>query len=173
MTLHFKKAFSLLAVSFILYGCTANGVPTPYNINVSFPVITQNSINSDSYYSDDIEYIRTEDGLCLTASPDHRNQLTLQKCGHPGYQRFTVHRDRITHNGKCLDAAGQETREGTPVILYSCTGNDNQRWFTDDNKIHGKQSNKCLGTKSFIVRKGDSVVLADCDFSRALEFTKG
>ncbi|MFJ1202412.1 lipoprotein EnvE, partial [Yersinia enterocolitica] len=42
---------------------------------------------------------------------------------------------------------------------------------TDDKKIRGKQSNKCLGTKSFIVRKGDSVVLADCDFSRALEFT--
>lgn len=57
------------------------------------------------------------------------------------------------------------------VILYSCTGNDNQRWLTDDNKIKGKQSRKCLGTNSIIVRKGDPVVLADCDFSRALEFT--
>ncbi|HHC0435932.1 TPA: lipoprotein EnvE, partial [Salmonella enterica] len=38
-------------------------------------------------------------------------------------------------------------------------------------KIKGKQSRKCLGTNSIIVRKGDPVVLADCDFSRALEFT--
>ena len=42
---------------------------------------------------------------------------------------------------------------------------------TDYNKIKGKQSRKCLGTNSIIVRKGDPVVLADCDFSRALEFT--
>ncbi len=34
-------------------------------------------------------------------------------------------------------------KEGTPIILYSCTGNDNQRWLTDDNKIKGKQSRKC------------------------------
>ncbi len=33
------------------------------------------------------------------------------------------------------DAAGQRYKEGTPIILYSCTGNDNQRWLTDDNKI--------------------------------------
>ncbi len=62
-------------------------------------------------------------------------------------------------------------KKARQVILYSCTGNDNQRWLTDDNKIKGKQSRKCLGTNSIIVRKGDPVVLADCDFSRALEFT--
>lgn len=172
MSLDLKKIFLSSTISFILYGCAANDTLTPYNINVIFPIITHNNINSDSDYSDDAQYIRTKEGLCLTVDPDHRNRLTLQECGHHGSQRFIFHRDKIAHSGKCLDAAGQETREGTPVILYSCTGNDNQRWFTDDKKIHGKQSNKCIGTKSFIVRKGDPVVLADCNFSQALEFTQ-
>ncbi|HIC9218320.1 TPA: RICIN domain-containing protein, partial [Salmonella enterica subsp. enterica serovar Agona] len=99
------------------------------------------------------------------------NRLTLRECKHVQSQLFSFHRDRIMQGEKCLDAAGQGTKEGTPIILYSCTGNDNQRWLTDDNKIKGKQSRKCLGTNSIIVRKGDPVVLADCDFSRALEFT--
>lgn len=165
------KTTLVLCLSSLLCGCTTNGVPAPYSINLLFPVITQNQINSGSYYINDVEKIRTTDGLCLDAGSGQKNHLTLQECKHVQSQLFSFYRDKITHNEKCLDAAGQGTKEGTPVIFYSCTGNDNQRWFTDDNKIKGKQSEKCLGTKSIIVRKGNPVVLVDCDFSRALEFT--
>ncbi|EJJ9677390.1 ricin-type beta-trefoil lectin domain protein [Salmonella enterica] len=171
MALLSGKTILVLYLSSVLCGCTNDGLPAPYSINLSFPVITQNQINSDGYYINDAEQIRTTDGLCLDAGSEQQNRLTLQECKHVQSQLFSFYRDRITHGVKCLDAAGQGTKEGTPVILYSCTGNDNQRWFTDDNKIKGKQSRKCLGTNSFIVRKGNPVVLADCDFSRALEFT--
>ncbi|MMZ00153.1 lipoprotein EnvE [Salmonella enterica subsp. enterica] len=171
MTLFSGKSTLVLCPSSILCGCTTNGLPAPYSINLSFPVITQNQINSGGYYINDAEQIRTTDGLCLDTGSDQQNRLTLRECKHVQSQLFSFHRDRITQGEKCLDAAGQGTKEGTPIILYSCTGNDNQRWLTDDNKIKGKQSRKCLGTNSIIVRKGDPVVLADCDFSRALEFT--
>ncbi|EAT8909243.1 RICIN domain-containing protein [Salmonella enterica] len=171
MALLSGKTALVLCLSSILCGCTADGLPAPYSINLSFPVITQNQINSGGYYINDAEPIRTTEGLCLDTGSGQQNHLTLQECKNVPSQLFSFHRDKITHREKCLDAAGQGTKEGTPIILYSCTGNDNQRWFTDDNKIKGKQSRKCLGTNSFFVRKGDPVVLADCDFSRALEFT--
>ncbi|MBA3223252.1 RICIN domain-containing protein [Salmonella bongori] len=171
MTLLPGKTALVLCLSSILCGCTTNGLPPPYSINLSFPVITQNQINSGGYYIKNAEQIRTTDGLCLDAGSGQQSHLTLQECKSVPSQLFSFHRDRITHREKCLDAAGQGTKDGTPIILYSCTGNDNQSWLADDNHIKGKQSRKCLGTTSIIVRKGDPVVLADCDFSRALEFT--
>ena len=67
-------------------------------------------------------------------------------------QLFSFYRDKITHS-EVRNVWMPQDRE------------------LDDNKIKGKQSGKCLGTKSIIVRKGNPVVLVDCDFSRALEFT--
>ncbi|EEM2539793.1 lipoprotein EnvE [Salmonella enterica subsp. enterica serovar Morehead] len=164
----------LLMVTGILCGCTPGGLPSPYVINVSFPVITQNQINTEHRYSDKVR-LRTQDGFCLATESDIRSRygrLVLQECRQDTSQYFTFRRSQIISQGKCLDAAGQETREGTPVIIWPCTGNDNQRWQTEENKIRGKQSQKCLGTESPVVRKGDTVVLADCDFSRPLKFTE-
>lgn len=128
MTLLSGKTTLVLCLSSILSGCTTNGLPAPYSINLSFPVITQNQINSGGYYINDAEQIRTTDGLCLDTGPDQQNRLTLRECKHVQSQLFSFHRDRIMQGEKCLDAAGQGTKEGTPIILYSCTGNDNQRW---------------------------------------------
>ncbi|HAT1685237.1 TPA: ricin-type beta-trefoil lectin domain protein [Klebsiella oxytoca] len=156
-----------------LCGCTPGGLPSPYTIHLSFPVITQNQINTGHDYSDK-KRLRTRDGLCPAAESDTHYQygrLVLQECRQDASQYFTFHRNRIIHQGLCLDAAGQDTREDTPVIIWPCTENANQRWLTEENKIRGQQSRKCLGTESLIARKGDPVVLADCDFSRALEFT--
>ncbi|EOA1532199.1 RICIN domain-containing protein [Salmonella enterica subsp. enterica serovar Braenderup] len=138
---------------------------------MTFPVIVQN--NTNSYYLHGYEYSKTEKGLCVNADSKHNNRVTLKKCSNDASQRFMFYKNRLIHNGKCLDAAGQETSEGTPVILYSCTGNDNQRWMTNGRKIYGKQSNKCLVTRSFIIRSNDIIVLSDCDFSHALQFTQG
>ncbi|MFD9793915.1 ricin-type beta-trefoil lectin domain protein [Streptomyces sp. NPDC059070] len=36
---------------------------------------------------------------------------------------------QLTGNGaKCVDVTGSGTADGTPTILYTCTGNPNQRW---------------------------------------------
>ncbi|EEE0988520.1 ricin-type beta-trefoil lectin domain protein [Salmonella enterica] len=171
MTSLTDKITLVFCLSSILYGCTTDGQLGPYSISFSFPVITQNQIYSDGYYINDAEQIRIKDGLCFDAGLGQQNHLTLQECKHVQSQLFSFNQDRIMQREKCLDAAGQGTKEGTSIILYSCTGNENQRWLKDDNKIKGKQSQKCIGTNSFFVKKGDPVVLADCDFSRAFEFT--
>lgn len=111
MTLLSGKTTLVLCLSSILCGCTTNGLPTPYSINLSFPVITQNQINSGGYYINDAEQIRTTDGLCLDTGPDQQNRLTLRECKHVQSQLFSFHRDRITQGEKCLDAAGQGTKE--------------------------------------------------------------
>ncbi|MCQ7804984.1 hypothetical protein NP223_19440, partial [Salmonella enterica] len=49
MTLLSGKTTLVLCLSSILCGCTTNGLPAPYSINLSFPVITQNQINSGGY----------------------------------------------------------------------------------------------------------------------------
>lgn len=53
MTLLSGKNTLVLCLSSILCGCTTNGLPAPYSINLSFPVITQNQINSGGYYIND------------------------------------------------------------------------------------------------------------------------
>lgn len=58
MTLLSGKTTLVLCLSSILCGCTTNGLPAPYSINLSFPVITQNQINSGGYYINDAEQIR-------------------------------------------------------------------------------------------------------------------
>ncbi len=96
MTLLSGKTTLVLCLSSILCGCTTNGLPAPYSINLSFPVITQNQINSGGYYINDAEQIRTTDGLCLDTGSDQQNRLTLRECKHVQSQLFSFHRDRIT-----------------------------------------------------------------------------
>ena len=46
--------------------------------------------------------------------------------------------------GKCLDVAGGNPNDGTPVILWSCHGGPNQQWhFGEDQTIRGL-AGKCL-----------------------------
>ncbi|MFJ4777848.1 RICIN domain-containing protein [Streptomyces sp. NPDC088762] len=57
------------------------------------------------------------------------------------------------HSGKCLDAAGFGTANGTKVIQYRCTGTINQKWYLwrrADNEweIRSLQSSKCLDAHS-------------------------
>lgn len=111
MTLLSGKTTLVLCLSSILCGCTTNGLPAPYSINLSFPVITQNQINSGGYYINDAEQIRTTDGLCLDTGSDQQNRLTLRECKHVQSQLFSFHRDRIMQGEKCLDAAGQGTKK--------------------------------------------------------------
>jgi hypothetical protein len=42
------------------------------------------------------------------------------------------------HGGKCLDVSGFSKEAGAPVIQYSCTGGDNQKWRVRDrgNGVH-------------------------------------
>ncbi|MGV4983703.1 ricin-type beta-trefoil lectin domain protein [Streptomyces sp. NRAIS4] len=67
---------------------------------------------------------------------------------------------QLTGNGaKCADVTGSGTADGTPVILYTCTGNPNQRWTAGADRTL-RSLGKCMtaaGTSA-----GSPVVLSTC-----------
>lgn len=76
---------------------------------------------------------------------------------------------QVTGNGaKCMDDTASGTADGTPVILYDCTGNANQRWTrTADGTV--RTLGKCLtatGTSA-----GSRAVLATCTGSALQQWT--
>jgi hypothetical protein len=57
--------------------------------------------------------------------------VELWTCNNSGAQQWTAPGDGTLHNpqsGRCLDAAGGGTADGTPVIIFDCGGGANQSW---------------------------------------------
>jgi glucosylceramidase len=72
--------------------------------------------------------------------------------------------------GKCLDAAGGSSANGTAVQLYDCNGSTAQQWTVGtDNTI--KTLGKCLDVTSASTADGAKVQLYDCNGSGAQQFT--
>ena len=73
----------------------------------------------------------------------------------------------IRQNERCLDVAGGETRDGSRVILFSCNGRDNQRWYRDGARIRSADSGKCLdASESYLA-------IRTCNGSREQQFEWG
>lgn len=90
---------------------------------------------------------------CLDIHGDNGKDLILYPCHGKANQLFSFETDNsIRQNGKCLDVAGNENRDGTPVILYRCTGKNNQKWYQDGQAIRSVSSGKCLDTKDKYVK---------------------
>lgn len=67
---------------------------------------------------------------------------------------------QITGNGaKCADVTGSGTADGTAVILYSCSGNANQRW-TQGGAHSLRSLGKCLTANG--TSAGSTAVLSTC-----------
>jgi alpha-galactosidase len=67
----------------------------------------------------------------------------------------------VGNGSKCVDDSGSGTADGTPVILYACTGNANQRWAIDaDGTV--RTLGKCLSAQNGGTAAGTVVVLAGC-----------
>jgi alpha-galactosidase len=84
-------------------------------------------------------------------------------CGAP------VPTGQIAGNGaKCVDVTGSGTADGTPVILYTCTGNSNQAWSRPgDGSI--RSLGKCLTASG--TTAGSAVVLSSCVGGAAQHWT--
>ncbi|MEV6007047.1 ricin-type beta-trefoil lectin domain protein [Streptomyces sp. NPDC051976] len=71
-------------------------------------------------------------GKCLTAaSSASLTPVTLATCGTSPGQNWTYNATAQTlspFSGMCLDASGGGTGNGTPLILYACSGAANQQW---------------------------------------------
>jgi len=78
---------------------------------------------------------------------------------------------RITGiGGKCVDVAGANTANGTPVQLYDCNGTAAQQWSVNaDGSI--RALGKCLDVTSGSTADGAQVQLWDCNGSGAQRWT--
>ena len=74
---------------------------------------------------------------------DHRS-LIRHACHGKANQLFLMDNrsNAIRQDGRCLDVAGGETRDGSRVILFQCNGKDNQRWYWDGDRIRSADSGK-------------------------------
>ena len=64
------------------------------------------------------------------------------------------------YGNKCLDANGQGTANGTPVIIWDCNGQTNQQWNVNaDGTITGVQSGLCLDASAFGTANGTKIQL--------------
>ncbi|MER6115802.1 ricin-type beta-trefoil lectin domain protein [Streptomyces sp. NPDC001743] len=72
--------------------------------------------------------------------------------------------------GKCVDVAGANTANGTPVQLYDCNGTNAQQWDVgSDGSV--KALGKCLDVTSAGTANGTAVQLWECNGSAAQRWT--
>ncbi|WP_406098138.1 ricin-type beta-trefoil lectin domain protein [Kitasatospora purpeofusca] len=65
--------------------------------------------------------------------------------------------------GKCMDAVGGGTNNGTKVQLLLCNGSAAQQWYREpDGRIVNPQSNLCLTVPGSNSTNGNQLVLWDC-----------
>ncbi|MEZ0110837.1 alpha-galactosidase [Catenulispora sp. EB89] len=75
----------------------------------------------------------------------------------------------IAGNGaKCVDLTGSNTADGTPTILYTCTGNANQSWTRlGDGSV--RTLGKCLTANG--TTAGSAAVISTCNGSTSQQWT--
>jgi len=74
--------------------------------------------------------------------PTHQNQEFVY---HSDTQTFVG-----TQSGRCIEAAGGGTTEGTGIVIWDCNGGADQKWVFNatDNTLRGGQSGLCLDAGS-------------------------
>lgn len=73
---------------------------------------------------------------------------------------------------KCLDVLGSNTADGTPVIIFHCTGTFNQQWNSVNGQIIGI-GNKCLDTVGSSAADGTKLQIFTCNGSNSQVWTIG
>ncbi len=107
-------------------------------------------------------------GRCLddTGNPTNGVQVYIWDCtsGNTNQQFTYTSASELQIAGKCLDANGQGTSPGTKVILWTCNGQNNQKWTLHINgTITGVQSGLCLDVSGAATANGSLVQLWTCN----------
>ncbi|MEV3856357.1 ricin-type beta-trefoil lectin domain protein [Streptomyces sp. NPDC050095] len=58
------------------------------------------------------------------------SSVQLRTCDGSAGQKWTRSGQTLVNQGKCLDAEGGASADGTRLIVYTCSGGANQRWTT-------------------------------------------
>jgi hypothetical protein len=70
----------------------------------------------------------------------------------------------ITGNaGRCLDASGGSSADGTPVIMWACSGSANQKWTLNANGTITGVGGKCLDVTGGATTAGTKLQLWTCN----------
>ena len=71
---------------------------------------------------------------------------------------------QLTVLGKCLDASGKGTTNGTAVIIWDCNGQTNQQWNLNSNgTITGVQSGLCVDANGAVTANGTKIIIWACN----------
>ncbi len=92
--------------------------------------------------------LRTANGQCVdVAGTDHRTLIRYNCHGRSNQIFQFMPNMEIRQGQKCMDIAGNDRREGAPVIMYPCNGQTNQKWFRNGYQIRSALHNKCLDAR--------------------------
>jgi hypothetical protein len=70
----------------------------------------------------------------------------------------------MVYGTKCLDASNHGTSNGTPVIIWDCSGQTNQQWNLNANgTITGVQSRLCLDATGAATANGTKIIIWSCN----------
>jgi len=73
--------------------------------------------------------------------------------------------------GKCVEAAGAATANGTAVQMNTCNGSAAQQWSLSGGALVNAGSGKCLDVTSASVANGAKIQLYDCNSTGAQKWT--
>ena len=75
--------------------------------------------------------------------------------------------------GDCLDAGSQGTSPGTKAIIWSCNGQQNEKWqFNANGTITGVQSGLCLDATGAGTANGTLIELWTCNGGSNQQWTR-
>lgn len=103
-------------------------------------------------------------GKCLdtaangTASP----KVVITTCSGAAGQTWTLQNGALTSGGKCADATGAATANGTKIIAYACGGAGNQQWVVSGTRLVNGNSGTCLDVPGSATADGTQVILYTC-----------
>jgi hypothetical protein len=73
--------------------------------------------------------------------------------------------------GKCVDVAGANSANGTPVQLYDCNGTNAQNWTVGNSDNSIRALGKCMDVTAAGTANGTKIQLYDCNGTSAQKWT--
>ncbi|MGI5176428.1 ricin-type beta-trefoil lectin domain protein [Dactylosporangium sp. CA-152071] len=114
-------------------------------------------------------------GKCLdtaasgTASP----KVVIATCTGGASQSWTLDGGALKSGGRCADATGGATADGTRIITYACSGAANQQWILVGNQLRNGKSGTCLDVPASNSADGTQVTIYSCNNGANQRWTLG
>jgi hypothetical protein len=108
-------------------------------------------------------------GKCVddfNGSASNNNKIDIWDCnGNTSAQTWTAAPDgTLQIHGMCLVTQNDGTSNGTPIVLYGCTGDTNQHWIArSDGTLVNRRSGTCLDDPNAVLTNGTQLQISTCD----------